>query len=568
MLSFIRLDRNPYRWLINQAHRRFLETVLVGREESVYQAASAGVFKDNSARSIFTMALPGQPDLPGGQPGMNLIVKRYKMKNWGEALKATFASKARQEVRSAAHLIRQRVNTVYPLGVLEKRRFGIVCDVFVFLKKIDGVVTLKEFLARPLSLESKGILLKALGEFVRKVHQARFFHKDLHAGNILINPESLKGEAPELYLIDLHRSSVQPYFAQSYCMYNLAQMVYSLSTILPLTDAYRFVRYYRELDFRRNIFRDFIRAVFTMAGDLRHRHWLARNNKCLKDSSGYVRVKIKDEAKWDNVFVSRAVHYNDLSELIERHDKMAIGEPDKLFKRTKKHLISFIPYGVGEAVIKEYRYSIWRRMLSLLGIHPARNEWFSSSGLTIRYVNTVPAVALVEKKDRFYTWVNKSYIVTQKVEAEPTNQFLMKNFCLRIRDKETLDGKVRFINQFALAVKDLHRKGIFHQDLKANNVIIKNAPINPKSCFSRNLFYFIDLDRVSFNRETTPEERIANLAQLNAAVTDVVTKTDRLRFYRFYACGEECLPHKDEKEIIGKIMQATIKRRHFWPLPG
>lgn len=558
MLSFILLDRKPYRWFINQAHRRWLEDNLIGKESLICDAASKNVFKDNGVRTIFSMALPG----------MNLVIKRYKIRNWIEMLKVTFLSKARQEVKSAAHLIQQHINTVYPLGVLEMRQFGLVREVFVFLRKIDGVVPLKEFLSQPLSLESKNTLLKVLGEFIRKVHQARFFHKDLHTGNILIEPSSLESGAPELYLIDLHRSSIRPHFAQSYGMYNLAQMVYSLSTTIPPVDAYRFVKYYRELDFRKNVFRDFVRTVFTMAGDLRHKHWQARNKKCLKNSSAYTRVKVRNRTRWETVFISRHYNYDDISRLIDQHDKMSAQEPNRLFKQTERRLISILRNGSVDVVIKEYRYSVWNKILSFLGIHPARKEWFSSSGLNIRYVQTAPSVALLEKKDPFFTWVNKAYMVTKKVEAGPTNQFLMHNFGLRIRDKEVLDNKIWFIKQFALAIKVLHQKGIFHHDLKANNVLIANSSTRSTLHALRDSFYFIDLDRVDFNREVLLEERIKNLAQLNAAVTDVITKTDRLKFYRFYSYGEECLPHKDEKEIIRKIMQATIKRRHFWPPQG
>ena len=69
MLSFIRIDRKPYRWFINQAHRKLLETYLIGKEASVYESTTKNVLKDNSARTIFPMDLPG----------MNLIVKRYKV---------------------------------------------------------------------------------------------------------------------------------------------------------------------------------------------------------------------------------------------------------------------------------------------------------------------------------------------------------------------------------------------------------------------------------------------------------------------------------------------------------
>ncbi|HLD35164.1 MAG TPA: lipopolysaccharide kinase InaA family protein [Planctomycetota bacterium] len=566
MLSFIRIDRKPYRWFINQAHRKLLEANLIGNEPLIYEAASKNIIKDNSARTIFPMDLPG----------MNLIVKRYKIKNLIEKFKATFISKAHQEMKSAGHLIQQHINTAYPFGVMETRKWGFVVEVFVFLKKIDNVVTLKEFLVQPVSVESKDNLLQALGELIRKVHQARFFHKDLHIGNIMINPESLRSEMPDLYLIDLHRSSVQPHFAQSYGVYNLAQMVYSLSKVLPLTDAYRFVKNYRELDFRRNIFRDFIRMVFVQVEELRHKHWRSRNKRCLKNSSGYARMKIRNKTRWESVFIDRRFNREDIFGLIDRHDKMAAQEPDKLLKRTDRRSISVLRNGTADVIIKEYRYSVWAKILSFLGIHPAKKEWFSASGLNVRDVETVEPVALVEKRDLFFTWVNKSYVITKKIDAQPTNQFLMRSFSRPIKDKDALGNKIRFIRQFALAVKRLHQKGIFHHDLKANNVIIKDEREKKRdgsntsliSHLSSFLFYFIDLDRVSFNRETTLEERVINLAQLNAAVTDVVSKTDRLRFYRFYSYGEECLPWKDRKDIVRQVMQATVKRRHFWPLPG
>ncbi|MFH1231081.1 MAG: hypothetical protein V1709_06240, partial [Planctomycetota bacterium] len=70
---------------------------------------------------------------------------------------------------------------------------------------------------------------------------------------------------------------------------------------------------------------------------------------------------------------------------------------------------------------------------------------------------------------------------------------------------------------------------------------------------------------VEFPMELSIDERLINLSQLNASVSEVMTKADRLRFYRFYSEGEKELPYKDEKTIIGQIMALTIKRHHFWP---
>ena len=335
-------------------------------------------------------------------------------------------------------------------------------------------------------------------------------------------------------------------------------MVYSLSTVLPLTDAYRFIKYYRELDFRRSVFKDFIKMVFTLAEDLRHKHWHNRNKRCLKNSSKFARLRIIDGAKREYVFIDRRFKYEEISGLIAQHDEMLANEPGRLFKQTGKRSISELRSSSEDIFIKGYRYSVWNKILSLIGIHPARKEWFAASGLNVRRVKTIELISLVEKRDLFFNWVNESYVVMRKINAEPTNKFLMNNFSRRIKETGVLESKIRFIRQFALAIKSLHQKGIFHHDLKSNNVLIK----------SPDLFHFIDLDRVSFNRETTLQERITNLAQLNAAVTDVITTSDRLRFYRFYSYGEEYLPWKDRKDIIKQVMQATARRRHFWPLPG
>ena len=76
-----------------------------------------------------------------------------------------------------------------------------------------------------------------------------------------------------------------------------------------------------------------------------------------------------------------------------------------------------------------------------------------------------------------------------------------------------------------------------------------------------NIFY-IDLDRVYFNKRITLKKKIKNLTQLNASMPNCITYTDRLRFYRTYS-GMKKLSDKD-KQILRSIIQFSIQRNHFW----
>jgi hypothetical protein len=73
------------------------------------------------------------------------------------------------------------------------------------------------------------------------------------------------------------------------------------------------------------------------------------------------------------------------------------------------------------------------------------------------------------------------------------------------------------------------------------------------------------LDRVKFRRVLPWRERIKNMAQLNAAMPAVMTRADRLRFFRYYAYGEIPVKSGKERHILAEIMRITIARHHIWP---
>jgi tRNA A-37 threonylcarbamoyl transferase component Bud32 len=113
-----------------------------------------------------------------------------------------------------------------------------------------------------------------------------------------------------------------------------------------------------------------------------------------------------------------------------------------------------------------------------------------------------------------------------------------------------------FLHRLARLVRRMHDQGIYHRDLKANNVLVRCGEI-----------VVVDLDRVDFVREVPPEDRAWNLAQLNAALAAPVTRSDRLRFFFAYA-GRSRILRLEWKRWVWEIMRNTVLRGHHWPPAG
>jgi tRNA A-37 threonylcarbamoyl transferase component Bud32 len=107
--------------------------------------------------------------------------------------------------------------------------------------------------------------------------------------------------------------------------------------------------------------------------------------------------------------------------------------------------------------------------------------------------------------------------------------------------------------RLARVVRRMHFRGVYHKDLKANNVLVRGREV-----------WIVDLDRVGFSRAVGREDCIWNLAQLNAAVGAPVTRTDRLRFFFAYA-GHDRDRRTGWKAWVRDVMKRTVERKHHWP---
>jgi len=99
----------------------------------------------------------------------------------------------------------------------------------------------------------------------------------------------------------------------------------------------------------------------------------------------------------------------------------------------------------------------------------------------------------------------------------------------------------------------LHDRGIYHADLKSNNILA--AADGSKSW----KFYFVDLDRVFFSTKISFYQRANNLAQLNASISKLMTVKDRLKFFYFYAKDTQL--YHDRKKYYQKILKISRTKK-------
>lgn len=109
------------------------------------------------------------------------------------------------------------------------------------------------------------------------------------------------------------------------------------------------------------------------------------------------------------------------------------------------------------------------------------------------------------------------------------------------------------VGRLARLVRQMHARGVFHRDLKANNILVRGDDV-----------WVVDLDRVDFLRDVPRPARVLNLAQLNAAVGPPATPADRLRFFFAYA-GRDRAIRMNWKSWVREIMKRTVERGHHWP---
>jgi serine/threonine protein kinase len=183
-------------------------------------------------------------------------------------------------------------------------------------------------------------------------------------------------------------------------------------------------------------------------------------------------------------------------------------------------------------------------------------SWIAAHGLSVRGIPTASAMALIE--DRRWRVLRDSFLFMEDLtDCSGLDRYVKAAFPGKGKDNRIMEKRA-FINTFATIVRSLHERGIFHKDLKASNILVKETG---ESSWR---FHFIDLDGVSFQKGPLRSSKsILNLIQINASIPSQISSTDRLRFLHVYM-SEPGLTDRG-KAFARKVIAGSKKRAGAWP---
>lgn len=596
MKDFVFHSENGTRWVIHHDYAdriiKFLRNELpdlINSTEANLTNPRLWQIKSNPLRRVYRLPMDvldtwnrdnRESGEGNGHKQAALYLKHYRAGCLTDLIKYTLlGSKAKKEWLIGRKILKLGISSGEPIAYGEKRDNGFINDSFLLIKEVPGSKTLEEILSngvfrKSMGFKEKKLLLERLSLFMLKLHSKAIFHKDIHSGNILLisrnnasnnDPTSL-AIYDELGLIDLHSVRLKGLLSNRLRYKNLAFLLYSLTAYSSRTDIFQVLKGYIKGCCLKNKDKDIMVKINRLINRLKERHMLSRTKRCLKNSSSFI-VRL-----WGNYKIYLNHAYNNIDmikDALMLHDTSNSLNPGYVIKNTPKIYITSFPIALNpykrglddcpeRICIKEYKNpGIIRQLREAIFPSRARKAWFAANGFVVRKQPTAHPIAMLEK--RKCGLLKKSLLITKFVQdAVPVYLYVSESLMGEINSDKRYGfiKKMEFIRSFARSFKCLHKSNIYHPDLKGGNILVKEeGRYNWK-------FYYLDIDRVSFNQEITERKAVKNLAQLNASLPNIFSLSDRMRFFKIYS-GKKRLT-KTDKLLLKKIIIKSLKRRHLW----
>jgi tRNA A-37 threonylcarbamoyl transferase component Bud32 len=542
-VPLVRLSARGYKGFVREDLRGIFTDELLEDIEAAVWRAGGRIIKDSRVR--WAAFFPG----PSGQA---FFIKKFRIKNWKECLKyLLLPSRAMKEWNISLALREKGMEIPKPVGALEKTRWGFLEESLYISEAIEDTQPLIDFFAERFSERSpkgnggKGKLIATLAKTVRRLHESGLFQTDLHAGNFLID----KSGGGTLHLIDLHRARIRKSLSRRQRIWNIAQLFYSLNSVLDQRDKGIFLEAYGEGGEVFSSLQTPSMVIERVVDGIRRRHQRSRAKRCLRESTLFT----SDRWKAYRLYRSRDVLKETLVEMIDAHRETVKTQPSRLLKNSPKTVVSVVEVGNKSglrACVKHYRYpTAWGKIKDCFRYSRGKISWVAANELLRRGISQLKPLAYIEK--RRFGLLKESFFITESPhDYLEMDRYLIKSFG-NGQSRDSIPPKRAFIQEFARCIGRLHRSEIFHGDLKTCNILTRERS-------GQWDFSFIDLDAVSLGTKVDARRALKNLVQINCSIPGFLSYGDRVRFLKWYLQRYQIpLPKRD---LINAILEESRKR--------
>jgi tRNA A-37 threonylcarbamoyl transferase component Bud32 len=496
--------------------------------------AGATAIKADERRTVWSV-----PGVAGG-----LLVKRFAVRG-GETLKyALRPSRARSEYRAMEALVRLGLPVVRPLGFGERREGAALREAWFVGRLVPQARTLAEAVAEARSRGDEAAalaLVRAALEVVVQLHAHPWLHRDLHAGNLLLD------EQGRLLIADLHSVWRVPVLTRRMRLENLARLLFSLRDGLDLDRAPELLRGYAER--RGEDAAPLIPSALAALAAFERRYVEGRVRRCLTSSTLFAAERVPE----GRVFHRREYALDVLRADLAEHARWLAEGGSRVLGSAPRSRVTLVGEGEAARVVKEYvPAGVAAALRQRLGAGRARSAWVGARRLAVLGLPTPEALALLERRD------GTAVLVTRALrDARPLRQLAPE-----LARERSPDRRAAVATALGHLVGRLARAGLRHADLSDKNVWIASAP----SALPRDLrdapppgaasLRLIDLDGLRRMPPHDPRGVARMLGQL-ADLPARPTSTDLRRFARAFALGarRELAP-----EVAAEALQLATKR--------
>jgi tRNA A-37 threonylcarbamoyl transferase component Bud32 len=463
--------------------------------------------------------------------GKGVFLKRDRTKGWMELLKyLVFPSKGRKEWFIAYQLGKRNLNIPRPMGWMERVHRGWVKESYYLSEAVESGAPLSELT----HLLKDGRISSELVKMITRMHASGLLHKDLHAGNFLWDGVSF-------YLTDLHRARILKSLSLNQKLWNLAHLFHSLRLVWGEEDQVHFLgEYFVGEHISPEKKRKYLHKIHFWMDRLQRRQWQSRTKRCLKESTEF---SVKKE-KGITIYLRNDLSLDRLKKVIESHLTFVREKPSDLLKNSPEVKVSLVEDGKGKVYVKQFCYPhFWDCMKDTFRFSKGLKAWSGGNGLRARGITSPKTLALMERKRGLA--LRESFLVMESsVNGLEMDRYILKGF-------GDFQRKRRFIKAFAKWLSHLHKKDLYHRDMKTCNILVSENG-------DRWEFFLIDLEDVLLDEKVNEKILFRNFLQLNTSIPNFLTRTERLRFFKTYHEQHPIL--RNEKEFLRRLIDESKKR--------
>jgi hypothetical protein len=229
----------------------------------------------------------------------------------------------------------------------------------------------------------------------------------------------------------------------------------------------------------------------------------------------------------------------------------------KIIKWERKIKVGHLPLQIGgttrDVYVKQHcALSLGHRLGSLFALSAAMRSLAGAITLLEAGYFTARPIAAVE----YRSWgiVTKSLYLSEGLSGAKTVEAFWCEDCVPLKGVEGYRKRRAFLRKLARLFQSLHRQNIYHNDLKASNILVVD-----ESASSAELFHLIDLQGLRKCFYISRRRPIRNLAQLNRTLGAFMTATERLFFLATYL--DFHLPErKNRKQLVESILAQSRRQ--------